>query len=420
MKSVLEILVLFALLFVGEKVVFGQTYSSLPFSDNFGSSNPTASLGSSWSTSSTLSNGFVESRSDVTSYAQWHRVQFPSDNALYQGTGYLSSYGAPAANGLLFYNSANQTAPNYISADLRLNLAGASNVQAAFNISDWGTSGSPGTDYRDELIISISTNGGTSFGTTTTTVDLGADPHADGTWNSVTINLSDVASANLLTLSSTTVVRFTAKLRRRAVLNSMRSDANRQYIIMDNLAVTGTVTLPVELTQFNAEKDNTNTLLTWQTASEINNHYFEVERSSNGVNFESIAKVNGQGNSNVMSAYLYVDEKPFEGENYYRLKQVDFDGTTTYSVIKLVSFDSPILSNIYPNPSNGNVFVNTQGKGIIAVYDATGKLVHIQNFTESINSNELSLENLVEGNYFIRVINGASPLNSNAQMITLQ
>ena len=92
-----------------------------------------------------------------------------------------------------------------------------------------------------------------------------------------------------------------------------------------------TTALPVELISFNGVAENNEVRLTWETASELNNDFFDVERSQNGLNFEKIGTVKGNGNSNILNQYTFLDKDPYVGFNYYRLKQVDYDGTKYFS-----------------------------------------------------------------------------------------
>lgn len=101
-----------------------------------------------------------------------------------------------------------------------------------------------------------------------------------------------------------------------------------------------TVILPVSLKSFNAAKINQSDVsITWQTASEINNSYFSIERSSDAVNFFPVAKVNAQNGSGVNN-YSFTDKSAKEGMNYYRLKQVDIDGKVVYSYVVKVFIEN--------------------------------------------------------------------------------
>lgn len=118
--------------------------------------------------------------------------------------------------------------------------------------------------------------------------------------------------------------------------------------------------LPIELLRFDAYKwGSDQAQIAWTTATEINNDYFEVERSADGTQFETIGIVDGAGNSTRQLDYLLNDEAPLTGWNYYRLRQTDFDGTNTTTEIKGVYFESSDLEgaiSIWPNPVTENQF----------------------------------------------------------------
>ena len=115
--------------------------------------------------------------------------------------------------------------------------------------------------------------------------------------------------------------------------------------------------LPVELLSFTGvAKDNT-IRLKWSTATELNNDFFDVQRSRDGVEFESIGRVEGNGTTNSVTEYQFVDIDPGLGDNFYRLRQVDFDGTQEYHKIINVTNDffmDGIEVAMYPNPTKGN------------------------------------------------------------------
>jgi len=114
--------------------------------------------------------------------------------------------------------------------------------------------------------------------------------------------------------------------------------------------------LPIELLSFTADVIDENVEIKWETASEINNDYYTVERSQNGENFETLAIVKGAGNSNQLLKYLTIDKDPFAGTSYYRLKQTDFNGIIRYSNIVSVNITKSIKAiSLYPNPVTSNV-----------------------------------------------------------------
>jgi len=139
--------------------------------------------------------------------------------------------------------------------------------------------------------------------------------------------------------------------------------------------------LPVELMSFNAEKKGNAILLDWSTLSETNNSHFNIEKSANGSNFTTIGRVIGENKIFQRAEYEFLDESPFTGINYYRLNQVDFDGTSTKSETVAVEFDAPVRAReftVAPNPIV-NQFSLT-GKELnsqmnITIYDIGGRKI---------------------------------------------
>ncbi|MBS1685052.1 MAG: T9SS type A sorting domain-containing protein [Bacteroidetes bacterium] len=121
------------------------------------------------------------------------------------------------------------------------------------------------------------------------------------------------------------------------------------------------VSLPVKLISFDATKNNDHqVLLQWSTAAEINNDHFEVERSADAQQWIKIAEVKGAGNTNEMQQYALADHEPQTGTNYYRLKQVDYDGQYDYSEIQAVEITAAAAATmtIYPNPVSAGKGLN--------------------------------------------------------------
>ncbi|MEZ5026083.1 MAG: T9SS type A sorting domain-containing protein [Chitinophagales bacterium] len=139
--------------------------------------------------------------------------------------------------------------------------------------------------------------------------------------------------------------------------------------------------LPIELTIFNAVKSGDKAHLYWTTASEWNNDYFEIQKSSDGIHFEKIGTVDGAGNSNQPLHYNFYDSTLVVGLNYYRLKQVDFDGTFAYSKIASIDVASIVQNSLtlYPNPATTQItlqYNNTQDGSVdIQIVDAIGRIV---------------------------------------------
>lgn len=163
--------------------------------------------------------------------------------------------------------------------------------------------------------------------------------------------------------------------------------------------------LPVELLYFYAEKEGENVRLDWQTATELNNSHFEVEWSKDGVNFEKIGKITGAGTTTEVQFYDFLHINPINGENYYRLRQVDFDGKFEYTNIIQIEFQQSNISTIeiYPNPASHYLKVESEQSigEMIQLFNVNGQLV--QEFTHQSLITNLSITDLPSGTYFIKI-----------------
>ncbi|GAB3195427.1 hypothetical protein ABID22_004029 [Pontibacter aydingkolensis] len=171
--------------------------------------------------------------------------------------------------------------------------------------------------------------------------------------------------------------------------------------------------LPVELVHFEAIVTEQETVaLRWETASESDNYYFAVERSSDSKEFVEISRVKGRGTTSTRTKYAFTDREPLSGTSYYRLRQVDLDGTEKYSPLRGVSLkrSNTVELHLYPNPVKGaqvNLLVKglTQGEeAVLQLTDPAGKLVMSQPITQS--QLVLQVESLSPGVYLVRVSGG--------------
>jgi Ice-binding-like/Secretion system C-terminal sorting domain len=166
-------------------------------------------------------------------------------------------------------------------------------------------------------------------------------------------------------------------------------------------------TLPVKLISFGATCNGKNIFFKWATASEINNHYFTLESSSDQHKWESISKIKGAGTSNSVNTYSYLFLDRLSTNSYYRLKQTDIDGHFSYSNIVAFSQcnDEAIAIELYPNPATGIVSLSSQNvnqSGSVSVYDMIGmKVYHSEEFPSTI---DLSAQ--PNGIYFLHFTNG--------------
>jgi hypothetical protein len=169
--------------------------------------------------------------------------------------------------------------------------------------------------------------------------------------------------------------------------------------------------LPVELTYFQAElRPNQTTQLDWQTATELNNAGFEVERSQDARNWQKIGYVEGKGTTNEVQDYRHIDPDPQSGINYYRLKQIDYDGHFEYSPVRSVRRKG-LGVNLFPNPvaerSELNVnFTNAPSRGTtsLRIFDISGQLM--QQMPLGGQYNQVDIGQLPAGVYFVEVVEG--------------
>ena len=159
--------------------------------------------------------------------------------------------------------------------------------------------------------------------------------------------------------------------------------------------------------------------LDWTTLTEINNDYFTIERSLDGINFEDILTEAGAGNSVEELDYRRFDESPKEGFNYYRLRQTDYDGRTESFNIEVVEFRGGVevgKIKLYPNPTSGeqlNLEITKPAPGDcrVELRDVNGRLIKENRYTVQEGATNYRLElleglELASGEYYVRIITG--------------
>ncbi|HXS57773.1 MAG TPA: T9SS type A sorting domain-containing protein [Hanamia sp.] len=182
---------------------------------------------------------------------------------------------------------------------------------------------------------------------------------------------------------------------------------------VDNInAVNFRTVLPVNLISYDALLLKNRTVsLKWSTASEINNDYYLINRSSNGNDFSPLAKVNGDPASADLIKYEFIDLSPLDGNNFYRLSQVDIDGNQKILSVKKVTVKPSGSMSLYPNPVVGNSVNLDYGKIVSSnvtykLVDASGKVVSSGKIHQQIQ--ELNLPVLGAGIYSIQLSDGKS------------
>jgi hypothetical protein len=187
-------------------------------------------------------------------------------------------------------------------------------------------------------------------------------------------------------------------------LTAVNADnTDRKEIIIDTAC-----TLPVNFLSFDVRLTPEREVeLDWVTTGEINNNYFNVEKSNDAVNFESIGQVNGQIFSNSLRKYTFLDDKVFDERFYYRIKQVDIDGKFSYSEIKSIQQKNNNSFMIYPNPGNGAFIVETNQSGYweIKIQDNMGCEVYGSKNAPDLKSKNIELSYLAPGVYYIKISN---------------
>lgn len=186
----------------------------------------------------------------------------------------------------------------------------------------------------------------------------------------------------------------------------------RQDIYAQRLNFDGTLggsTLPVSLLFFKAGKINNTVQLQWQTASEQNSDYFNIERSNDGVQFSSLARVAAAGNSHALKNYSSTDNNPLEGINFYRLKEVDLDGKFKFSkIVRVEMQNNNDEVHIYPNPATNNALLlldKPAKKAVVNIFTAKGELIKRIFIPDGLTKVTIDVTSLAKGNYTIRIVN---------------
>jgi hypothetical protein len=178
--------------------------------------------------------------------------------------------------------------------------------------------------------------------------------------------------------------------------------------------------LPIELVSFEAKANQRDIDVLWTTSSEINVSEFVIERTIDGQNFTEIQRVKAAGNSSSIINYKVKDLHPVEGNNYYRLIEIDFDGTVTSGKLVGARFVRNFSGlSIIPNPAQDEIGVSfsaAENQDIsLSIIDAKGAVVvskHIVAYTDGINNVPMNIHALPQGIYTIRLENSSENLNT--------
>ncbi|MDX1940602.1 MAG: T9SS type A sorting domain-containing protein [Saprospiraceae bacterium] len=187
------------------------------------------------------------------------------------------------------------------------------------------------------------------------------------------------------------------------------------------ITITENTTLPIELTAFSGKRIGSAIELHWRTASERDNAYMEVQRSKDGKRFEALQQVLSKtgGNSYTPQGYTFTDEKPLPGVNYYRLRQVDFDGKEEYHNIIAVLFQDKdfdknitIFPTIVKDQVNIALAQEADSEGELYISDLNGQVLLRQPFERGMQQYTLELPQLAQGAYILSVKTGRELLST--------
>jgi hypothetical protein len=193
------------------------------------------------------------------------------------------------------------------------------------------------------------------------------------------------------------------------------------YDTMMPLNCPAAVVLPVTWKSFTATRDGSQVLLKWTTATEINNRGYNVQRSLNNNNWETVTFIETKapsGNSNAEISYSYVDNNSFSGMSHYRLQQVDADGKYKYSEVRSVrnTEGSHVSVLIYPNPGKGGstIYFQDAGNYDVFVTDINGRTVMQY---RSVTTESLKVNNLNPGVYAIRIVERSAGIQTTERLV---
>ncbi len=224
-------------------------------------------------------------------------------------------------------------------------------------------------------------------------IDNGVIP--EGSWRTASLSLTSYIGCNVELF-----IEFSA-------------NSSAEELGLDNIQFTQGIVLPVELGNFTASLQKEGIALDWATQSEINNEGFEVQHSMDGKNWESISFVEGNGNSFIAHNYSFLHEKPVVGNNFYRLKQMDYNGVVEYSPVRVALWDGvgPIIKELkaQPNPATDWINVDLPVELVDArqlsfgIYNQMGQLV--RQINRDVNDTQLGFDisDLTSGLYYLQV-----------------
>jgi hypothetical protein len=170
-------------------------------------------------------------------------------------------------------------------------------------------------------------------------------------------------------------------------------------------------TMPITLKSFTAAKKENKSHIEWITSSETNNEMFYVERSSDGSNFDIIDQQRGAGNSSADLSYSLVDESPLDGVNYYRLKQVDFDGTSSLSQIESVQHSLGSQIKVIQSPAENKLAIHSELENYtVSIVNTVGQ--EVKKVSRLALTQSIDVQDLQSGIYYVMIKSDGALLKS--------
>ena len=289
-----------------------------------------------------------------------------------------------STSGSRSFGAQNNTGSGLVSTTLdfrNVSFTNFTNNTVSFRLAVFATNQNGGLASNGNVLVSVSTNGGASYSTALTIQGSGNGRDIIWDFSATGVATAVVGSPTTFTAGTTAATKYsTVRLTLPATATQVKVrivvNANdKTAIALDDVLVSSAGPLPVTLTRFAATRQEQNVTVTWATAAELQNAYFEVQRSTDGIHFAALGQVAGNGTTNTGATYSFLDQQPLSAVAYYRLKQVDSDGTNAFSSVVTVA-GRKLSASLYPNPSSQYISLPVTGSLVqYRVYSSTGQTV---------------------------------------------
>ncbi|WP_400190322.1 T9SS type A sorting domain-containing protein [Hymenobacter sp. B81] len=361
-----------------------------------------------------------------TTYQDFDReVSTPQYNYISTGTGNLvfsNTYGVTGAGAGVSNGTRTLTFHN------RTFTMPAAGGQLRLRVSAQGASGGEGLENTDYMLVRVSVNGGSSFSSELRIIGYGDGSgnrnvrdalwsHQTGAAATVTMNYdgnntplvagpAGGGAASRLDGPSNIIINLPSGTTQAALQLEMSTNSVGEIWAVDNITLSANAPgqLPVELTSFTAARHGQQVRLAWATASEQNSARFEVQRSLDGKDFNQVGLLEAAGNSAQPRHYAFTDEAAPASALYYRLRQVDFDGTATLTRIVAVARTGHLMAELYPNPVRERLYLQA-GSGALPwrVLAPSGKVL-LQGTASG--DDVIDVQQLAAGTYILELRRG--------------